>query len=563
MTDLLPKIWIVAEKLPQEVNSELGVYPESIRQILYNRGCRTGQDAEMYLTAGGQIHDPFQLKDMDRVVDRLEMALKKREPIAIYGDYDVDGVTATVLLVEVLRALGGEVTEYIPNRFDEGYGLNVDALGQLAEKGIKVVVTVDCGIRSPKEAEFARERSIDLIISDHHHPRGDLPNAFAVVCQKQEGDTYPNKNLAGVGLAYKIAQALVSKWKSEEIRITDWLDLVALGTIADIVPLVEENRALVRAGLGRIRSGQRPGLFSLANVSGLDIQRVTATDIGFMLGPRLNASGRLDTALDSFRLLISKNMENAAPVALKLDSQNKERQKLTQETQLKATEKAGIRGDEYILFAVDDTFNEGIVGLAAAKLTEAYYRPAIVGKKDNEFTRASCRSIPEFHITAALDECADLLVRHGGHAMAAGFTVRNDNLNELISRMSTIASRELSQQILQPKITADVGISLKELKPELLRYLDDLQPTGLGNPEALFMSKGLRVQRYKAVGSESKHLKLTVSESGITFDAIAFRKGEWALKMPEYVDLLYSFEKNEYNGFSSLQLNVKDLHPSL
>ena len=196
-------------------------------------------------------------------------------------------------------------------------------------------------------------------------------------------------------------------------------------------------------------------------------------------------------------------------------------------------------------------------------MTEAYYRPAIVGKKDNEFTRASCRSIPEFHITAALDECADLLVRHGGHAMAAGFTVRNDHLNELISRMSTIASRELSQQILQPKITADVGISLKELKPELLRYLDDLQPTGLGNPEALFMSKGLRVQRYKAVGSESKHLKLTVSESGITFDAIAFRKGEWALKMPEYVDLLYSFEKNEYNGFSSLQLNVKDLHPSL
>lgn len=563
MTDLLPKKWILAEKLPQEVNSELGVYPEPIRQILFNRGCRTNQDAEMYLTAGGQIHDPFLLKDMDRVVDRLEMALKKREPIAIYGDYDVDGVTATVLLVEVLRALGGEVTEYIPNRFDEGYGLNVDALGQLAEKGIKIVVTVDCGIRSPKEAEYAREKSIDLIISDHHHPRGDLPNAFAVICQKQEGDTYPNKNLAGVGLAYKIAQALVSKWKPEEIRITDWLDLVALGTIADIVPLVEENRALVRAGLGRIRSGQRPGLFSLANVSGLDIQRVTATDIGFMLGPRLNASGRLDTALDSFRLLISKNMENAAPVALQLDSQNKERQKLTQETQLKATEKAGIRGDEYILFAVDDTFNEGIVGLAAAKLTEAYYRPAIVGKKDNEFTRASCRSIPEFHITAALDECADLLVRHGGHAMAAGFTVRNDNLNELISRMSTIASRELSQQILQPKITADVDISLRELKPELLHYLDDLQPTGLGNPEALFMSKGLRVQRYKAVGSESKHLKLTVSESGITFDAIAFRKGEWALKMPEYVDLLYSFEKNEYNGFSSLQLNVKDLHPSL
>lgn len=563
MTDPLEKKWIIADKIPFEIESALQSFPPPIRQILYNRGCTTLEAAEIYLSAGGEIHDPFLLKDMDRVVARLENAIKKGEKIAIYGDYDVDGVTATVLLVEVLRALGGEVTEYIPNRFDEGYGLNKEALDLLVQQGHKVVVTVDCGIRSPLEAEFASEKGLDLIISDHHHPRGDLPNAFAVICQKQEGDSYPNKNLAGVGLAYKIAQALVRDMKSTDIDILRWLDLVALGTVADIVPLVGENRALVRAGLAQIRAGKRPGIFSLANVAGVDIQKISASDIGFMLGPRLNASGRLDTALESFRLLIARNIEDAAPAALKLDSQNRERQKLTQEIQKQATEKAVRTGDELLLFAVDEGFNEGIVGLAAAKLTETYYRPAIVGKRDKDSTRASCRSIPEFHITSALDECADLLIRHGGHAMAAGFTVKNENLDELISKLNKIAERDLSRQLLQPKITADVEIPLRSLKPDLLPFLDDLQPTGLGNPEALFISRGLKVQRYKPVGSENKHLKLTVSDGGIVFDAIAFRKGEWALKMPIMVDLLYSFERNEYNGFSSLQLNVKDIHSSL
>lgn len=563
MTDPLEKKWIIADKIPFEIESALQSFPPPIRQILYNRGCTTLEAAEIYLSAGGEIHDPFLLKDMDRVVARLENAIKKGEKIAIYGDYDVDGVTATVLLVEVLRALGGEVTEYIPNRFDEGYGLNKEALDLLVQQGHKVVVTVDCGIRSPLEAEFACEKGLDLIISDHHHPRGDLPNAFAVICQKQEGDSYPNKNLAGVGLAYKIAQALVRDMKSTDIDILRWLDLVALGTVADIVPLVGENRALVRAGLAQIRAGKRPGIFSLANVAGVDIQKISASDIGFMLGPRLNASGRLDTALESFRLLIARNIEDAAPAALKLDSQNRERQKLTQEIQKQATEKAVRTGDELLLFAVDEGFNEGIVGLAAAKLTETYYRPAIVGKRDKDSTRASCRSIPEFHITSALDECADLLIRHGGHAMAAGFTVKNENLDELISKLNKIAERDLSCQLLQPKITADVEIPLRSLKPDLLPFLDDLQPTGLGNPEALFISRGLKVQRYKPVGSENKHLKLTVSDGGIVFDAIAFRKGEWALKMPIMVDLLYSFERNEYNGFSSLQLNVKDIHSSL
>ncbi len=560
MTDLTLKKWVIPDKIPAEIDSALQRYPAPFRQILYNRGCITTESAEIYLTAGGQIHDPFLLKNMDRAIDRLENAIKSGEPIAIYGDYDVDGVTATVLLVEVLRELGADVREYIPNRFDEGYGLNNEALDALAKEGNKVVVTVDCGIRSPKEAEHAREIGLDLIISDHHHPKDELPNAYAVVCQKQEFDEYPNKQLAGVGLAFKIAQALVNDLKTTDIDIFRWLDLVALGTVADIVPLVGENRALVRAGLAQIRSGRRPGLFSLANISGVNIEKVTASDIGFMLGPRLNASGRMDTALESFNLLVSRNMETAAPKALKLDEQNRERQKLTQEIQKKAAEIAASNGDDLILFAVDEGFNEGIVGLAAAKLTESFYRPAIVGKKEENNTRASCRSIPEFHITSALDECADLLVRHGGHAMAAGFTVKNENLEELTTRLKDIARRELSSQILQPKISADVEIPLASLKPDLLPFLDDLQPTGLGNPEALFISRGLKVQRFKPIGTENKHLKMTVSDGGITYDAIAFRKGDWAMKMPPMVDLLYSFERNEYNGFSSLQLNVKDIH---
>jgi single-stranded-DNA-specific exonuclease len=401
-----------------------------------------------------------------------------------------------------------------------------------------------------------------MIISDHHHPQGEVPPAESVICQKQEGDEYPNKNLAGVGLAYKIATALVGHFPQKNLVAEDWLDLVALGTVADIVPLTGENRTLVRQGLRRLREAKRPGAVSLSNVAGVRLEKLSAADIGFMLGPRLNAAGRLESALASFSLLASPDMASAAPLAQKLDNQNHERQEITRDIQNQAAEMALANGLPYLLFAADPNFNQGVVGLAAAKLVEAYYRPAIVASIGEETTRGSCRSIPGFHITDALDECSDLLVRHGGHAMAAGFTVRNELVPELVAKLQAIAERELAQRDLRPVLRADVEIPLGDLKPNLLPLIDQLQPTGMENPDALFVSRNLIVKSHRCVGADSKHLKFSVSDGRIAYDAIAFRMGAWDKEMPAHVDLLYSFERNSYNGFESLQLNVKDLKPS-
>ena len=359
-------------------------------------------------------------------------------------------------MVEVLRILGGQVEAYIPNRFEEGYGLNCEALDLLASQGTQVVLTVDCGIRSLVEADHATKLGLDLIISDHHHPLTDMPKAYAVVCPKQPGDNYPDKNLSGVGLAYKIAQALFRKRTVDGYSPTDWLDLVALGTVADIVPLVGENRMLVKAGLARIRLGQRQGLLSLVRAAGLNLPGLSAGDISFGLAPRLNASGRLESAKASYELLTTDDLMTAGILAQKLDDQNRERQKLTQEMQQDAERQIETGGFDRLLFAFGSDFNSGVVGLVAAKLTENYYRPSIVGTIGEKFTRASCRSIKEFHITQALDECADLMEHHGGHALAAGFTIHNDRLGELIDRLNAIAARDLEDEDLRPALYADM-----------------------------------------------------------------------------------------------------------
>ena len=558
----MKKSWQIQAKAPPDVLWTLEGYSPVMQQMLFNREIKDTEAAARYLHDEGSTHDPFLLPDMEAAVERIWYALDHQEPMAVYGDYDVDGVTATALLVQVLQRLGGKVIGYIPNRFDEGYGVNNDALDMLHEQGIRLVVTVDCGIRSPREAEHARQIGIDLVISDHHEPKSDLPDALAVICQKRNTNTYPERNLAGVGLAFKIAEALLAKHPVEGITLGDWLDLVAVGTVADVVPLTGENRALVRAGLKSLRFGQRQGLLSLANTAGLSIQKISARDIGYGLGPRLNAAGRLESALAAFDLLVSTDLASTGLLAQKLDDQNRERQSMTLQMQIEAEKLAHASENDSLLFAVDAGFKMGVVGLVAARLTDAYYRPAIVGSRGEEYTRASCRSIPEFNITRALDECTDLLERHGGHAMAAGFTVRNDNLAELASCLHAIAQRELGERDLRPVLRADMEISLRDLRPNLLKELDMLEPTGLGNPEAVFVSRGLRVKWPKKIGKEGQHLRMSVSDGYITYDAVAFRQGHWADQMPEKVDLLYVFETNFYQGRESLQLNVRDICPA-
>lgn len=565
------KHWNIPPRITPEADSALAAFPPLLRQVLYNRGFADDPSARAFLRGEPNINtDPFQLTDLRAAVERIRFAVQTNEPIAIYGDYDVDGVTATALLVEALKNLGADVRGYIPNRFDEGYGLNNSALDELKTDGVKLVITVDCGIRSPAEAAHARTIGLDLIISDHHHPDNDnLPPAFAVINPKRHGDPYPDKDLAGVGIAYKIAEGLLRENDQADVVngqiLNSLLDLVALGTVADLAPLVGENRVLVKKGLRQMGQTTRQGLFSLAAVSDLALKKINAGHIGFMLGPRLNAAGRLKEALAAFELLTTNDVFKAGELAQQLDMQNRERQRITREMQTRAEEIAlSDDPDAQLLFAAHEDFNSGVVGLAASRLTEKYYRPAIVASKGAEETRGSCRSIPEFHITDALDQCADLLVRHGGHAAAAGFTVRNENLTELVLRLKNIAGEKLSGMELKPTLTADAEVDLSEMRPEVYeKGLKYLEPTGYGNREAAFVARDVKVKNSRTVGAEGKHLKLSLEDAkGVTHDAIGFRLGDWHNSMLKRVNILFTYEPNEYNGRVNYQLNLKDLKGS-
>ncbi len=561
------KRWQIAPPITPQANKSLAEFSPILRQVLFNRGYATNVEARTFLEGGMNFdNNPFQMTGMESAVARIQRAVDQKEYIAIYGDYDVDGVTATALLVQTIRAIGGNAREYIPKRVDEGYGLNTEALDILKADGVQLVITVDCGIRSPDEAAYANTIGLDMIISDHHQPAdGNLPNALAIINPKQEGDRYPDKDLAGVGVAYKIAQALLeqSKIVDQDFHLEDLLDLVALGTVADLAPLVGENRTLVSKGLKKIRETKRQGLFSLAAVSDLALTRITATSIGFILGPRLNAAGRLESALAAYELLITTDLRRAGELAQQLNVQNRQRQELTRKIQEEAD--AIVQADDPdspLLFAVHPDFNSGVVGLVAARLVETYYRPAVVGQVLGDSTRCSCRSIPEFHITQALDQCKELLIRHGGHAAAAGFSVRNENLLALKKRLNFIAEQQLGGRNLRQTLNADAEVPLKDLRSELLKQLDALQPTGYGNPEAVFVTRNATVTLKRAVGMEGRHLKLTVTDGYVTFDVIGFRLGHLQAELPPKVDLLYTFEVNEYNGRTSLQLNLKDAKPA-
>ncbi|MCA2002407.1 MAG: single-stranded-DNA-specific exonuclease RecJ [Chloroflexi bacterium] len=556
------KRWNILPPITPEADSSLSRFPPILRQILFNRGYPTDAEARAYLNAVANFDaNPFQMKGMEEAVQRIQTAIQNGEAIAVYGDYDVDGVSATALLVESLAQFGAHVREYIPNRFEEGYGLNKEAIEKLKTDGVKLVVTVDCGIRSPDEAAYAKEIGLDLIISDHHHPvENVLPPALAVINPKQPGDLYPDKDLAGVGVAYKIVEAL--NQQTPTLNLDALLDLVALGTVADLAPLTGENRSLVRKGLKQMRQTARQGLFSLAAVAEVNLKKADASQIGFALGPRLNAAGRLKEALAAYELLVTKDALRAGELAQALNLQNRERQAITREIQAQA-ESIALAEDPnaYLLFAAHESFNSGVIGLAASRLTDAYYRPAIVAAIGAEETRGSCRSIPEFHITDALDQCADLLVRHGGHAAAAGFTVKNKNLPSLIERLKLIAKEQLSASELEPTLTADMEVPLTDIRPELFsNYLRYLEPTGYGNPGAVFVARNVKVRNARAIGADAKHLKLLLEdEAGYTHDAIGFRLGAWQKKMPPRVDILFAYEVNEYNGRVGYQLNLKDL----
>jgi single-stranded-DNA-specific exonuclease len=571
--ELRATTWQIAPLVPAEVRQKLSHIHPVLLQILYNRGIVEPGDIQSFLD-GRYLHstDPFLLQDMDKAVARIQQAIANEERIIIYGDFDADGVTATVLLTEALRGLGLErdmVQPYIPDRVDEGYGLNMEALTFLKEeKEAGLVISVDCGIRSVAEVEHANRIGLDMIITDHHSLGPALPPAIAIVNPKRPSSQYPEKMLAGVGIAYKLAQALAQTMPDRvAFNESDLLDLVAVGTVADLAPLLGENRQLVINGLGVLNKAQRPGIASLIRVSKLRKGSLTAESIGFGLGPRINAAGRIDHAYSAARLLAANNTLVADQLAHKLNELNRKRQQLTADLSAQA-EAMVTEPDAPILIAGDDNFLSGVVGLVASRLAEKHYRPAIILEKGDEESRASCRSIPEFHVTEALDEVADLLVRHGGHAQAAGFTILNENLPEFTERMTAIAAAKLDGLDLQPTLTIDMELDLEDVDWALHETLAQLEPTGYANATPVFLSRGVEVTSHRAVGSDGSHLQLRLNSGtggGYAYrelGAIAFRQGAWVNSLPQYIDVVYTIGVNEWNGRRNLQLMVQDIRPA-
>ncbi len=563
---LQSKRWQVALPLSRRELARFPDLPPLVVQLLHNRGIDQPDAARAFLNGGLLADNPFRLKGMSEAVTRLRQAVRRGERIAVYGDFDTDGVTATAVLVEALTAIGAQVEPYIPHRVDEGYGLNLDALRHLYRQGVRVVVTVDCGIRSVQEVAQAR-KGLDLIITDHHSVGERLPPATAVINPKQPGCPYPFKDLAGVGLAFKLAQGVLRAWQQRHgpVELTEeaLLDLTALGTVADLAPLQDENRALVRRGLKRMNEATRPGVEALMADAGLRRGEVDATAIGFRLGPRINAAGRIDSAMLAYRLLTSRDPLETRTLAAQLGRLNERRQLLTEETVAEAEAQVADQGDAFLYLAASPDFLPGIVGLAASRLTEAHYRPSIVVELGEEESRGSCRSIPEFHITRALDRCADLLIRYGGHAAAAGFTVATANLDALRQRLQAIAAEQLSGLDLRPTLSIDADIPLAEVDWATHALLHQIEPCGEGNPRPVLLSRGVEVRDRRTMGRERQHLKLMLrDERGVAWDAVFFRHGHLLSRIPDRVDVAYRLEINDWNGEKRLQLHVEDLRPA-
>lgn len=564
---MMTRRWELEPACPPTHLARFSQFSPLLAQILYNRGITDPAEARSFLYGDGAGEDPLLMLGMGAAVGRLRDAIRDGEPIAVYGDFDADGVTATALLVQALKSLGAQAQPYIPRRVEEGYGLNREALAALKDKGASVVVTVDCGIRSLQEVDYAASLGLEMIVTDHHSVGSEVPRARAVVNPKQKADVYPFKEFSGAGLAFKLAQALFRAelesplGKGSPLQEEELLDLVALGTVADLVPLVSENRSLVKRGLVKLNKTERPGLVSLMRRAGARNRKIDAGTIGYFLGPRLNAAGRIEHAQLAYDLLTVQYPGEADYLADKLENLNRDRQQKTESMVSRARDMlSGQEQDQLILIAAATEFTEGIIGLVASKLSEDAYRPAIAIHLGDQQSRGSARSIPEFNIVEAFDECADLLVRHGGHAAAAGFTVENDKLEALEQRLRAIAERQLGGHELVPTLRVDALTKLGEMNWETLKTLNLVAPCGCGNNEPVFMTRGALVRGARVIGND--HLGLTFTDGTVVWDGIAFRGKEWAPmlgQLPMKVDVIYTLSSRDWSGEPRLQLEVKDL----
>jgi len=539
-----------------------GIPPLAV-QLLHNRGITDPAQVQAFLDIDECLQgDPFILPDMEKAVARIYSALLRGEIIAIYGDFDADGICGTVLLTQSLSHLGGNIIPYIPHRIKEGYGLNPESLEDLRQQGVTLVITVDCGISNVTEAEYAQRIGLDIIITDHHSIINTLPPAVAVIDPKRADSNYPFSQLAGVGVAFKLIQGLLRTLGKEE-ELHDLLDLVALGTVADVVPMLGENRYLVQRGLEAMSETRRLGLREMVHLAGLSLDDLDTEHISWVLAPRLNAPGRLDYAHTSYRLLVTDSPDEACHLAQELEQKNIQRQRLTEEFLTKAKEQLSPRGLEAPLLMVGgEDYPPGVAGLIAGRLVSEFYRPALVFEQGPSVSVGSARSITEFNVVAALEECQDLLLRFGGHPMAAGFSLPNENLTQFQDRLFSIAADKLSDVELYPFLNIDAEISLSAINAETFQLIERFAPFGSDNPLPCFLSSCVKVIDCRTVGSESRHLKLKLRYRDIVWRGIGFNLGNLAVEVTPEIDIVYNLKIDEWCGESMLVLNILDFAPA-
>lgn len=549
----------VDEKKQQAIMKALHISP-LLAQILARKNFSPEETKEFLNPAQTAYHDPFLLKDMDKACARLAKALAAQEKICIYGDYDVDGISSTALLVTVLKNLGMNADYYLPDRHSEGYGLHTASLDKLIPR-YDLIVTVDCGITAIEEIAYAKDK-IDIIITDHHLPREALPEALAIVNPNQAQCPYPCKNLCGVGVAFKLCQALYQTLHKDPAELEQYLDIVALGTVADIVPLIDENRRFVQKGLNNIRN---LGMQELLKICNYETDTVNTGHIGFGVAPRLNAAGRLTHASNAVELLLTDDKAVAAEKSRYLDAENKKRQDIVEDifNQAVAMVEKAQTGQDKIIIVVGENWHEGVIGIAASRLQEKYYRPIIIIAVNDGIGKASCRSIEGFHMKNALDFCANDFVVYGGHSMAAGFTIEAAKIAAFTAHIKDYAEKNVPEDMLTPVCKIEAVVYPQDITLDLIHELSLLEPFGMGNTKPQFVCQHLYVSQCKTIGRENTHLRFVFEYGGQRFTAIGWNMAQYAEQIAyKYVDIVFQPEINHWNDKDYIQFKLSDIHLS-
>jgi single-stranded-DNA-specific exonuclease len=567
---MIPKktIWNLRK---QDTNSMLDLaeypLPDPIKTLLSNRGLTRKEDIDKFLNPKiSDFYDPYLLKDMEIAVDRIQKSIKEQEKICIYGDYDVDGITSTSTLYLFLKhEMGADVQYYIPDRLEEGYGINKEALKSLAERDIKLVITVDTGITACDEVIYGKTLGLDMIITDHHECQEQIPDAIAVIDPKRKDCSYPFDMLAGVGVTFKLIHALALKNSHIKLDcIWKYLDIVAVGTVADIVPLIDENRIITYQAFRNIPNTWNVGLKALLKVSGFkEDSKMTAGFIGFRIGPRLNASGRMGDAKRGVELFTTESEETAIEIAEDLDRENVNRQEVEQTIYNEAVElieKQANLDEEKILVVASHNWHHGVIGIVASKITERYYRPSILLCIEDGVATGSARSVEGFSIFNALQASKDLMNKFGGHEMAAGLSINEDKIQVLKEQLNTYASGTMNEDTLIPKLKADMALELETIDLNLIEMIGQLEPYGMGNPEPQFMVKG-HIQDLKVIGQNQSHLKMNLKSTYKTVEGIGFNLAYFNsyFNKDHFIEVLCSLSINEWNGMKKPQMMIKDL----